>query len=73
MDYRQTLINAFDSYCEKSGLAPATVSTRVVNDGKFYDGLTKGKGVTMKRFERAMQWFRENKPPKRTNGKNGHG
>lgn len=63
MDSTTKLISAFQEYGRRTGLRPATVSTRVANDGKFYDGLLEGKGITMKRYEKIMRWFEENMPP----------
>jgi len=62
MNSKDTLISAFDRYCELTGLAPATVSTKVANDGKFYDSVKAGSGFTMKRYEKIMRWFQENTP-----------
>ncbi len=65
MDYRSKLLDLFDSYCEASGLAPATVSTMVMNHGGFYDRLKSGGGITMRTYEHATNWFKTNKPKKK--------
>lgn len=70
MDHRQIVISAFDRHCEITGLAPATVSTQVVADGKFYDRVKRGGGFTTKTFERVMQWFKEHTPTEKLNSVN---
>jgi len=62
MDFRDNLITAFNRYCEITGLQPATVSTKVTNDGKFYESILNGAGCTMKRYEHIMEWFKVNTP-----------
>lgn len=65
MDYRSNIIEAKNRYCEITGLAPATVATKVANDGKFFDRIEAGKGFTMATYEKVMEWFKENTPKKK--------
>lgn len=65
MNTKQEIIDAFDRYCELTGLSKATVSTKVMNDGKFYDRITGDSGCTMATYEKAMNWFKEHTPKKK--------
>lgn len=60
IDYRQELLSRARRYCEASGLALATVSNKVMNDGKFFDRLAAGKGCTVDTYGKVMRWFDEN-------------
>lgn len=68
MDSREKLLEAKNRYCEATGLAQATVATKVMNDGKFFDRIEDGKGFTMGTYEKVMRWFKENTPKKKRNG-----
>lgn len=70
MDYRENIIQAKNRYCEITGLAAATVATKVMNDGKFFDRVEEGKGFTMDTYEKVMRWFQDNMPGK-LNGQKG--
>ena len=56
------MLAACDRYCELTGRARATVSTLVMNDGKFFDRIASGKDFRMGTFERVMGWFAANTP-----------
>lgn len=66
MDLRDNLITAFKTYCERTGLAPATASTKAANDGKFYDSLLTGAGFTERRYYKVMDWLKQNTPTNKT-------
>jgi hypothetical protein len=68
-DYRVNIIEVFERYCAATGNAPATVSTKVMNHGEFYKRIKAGSDFTTDTYERVMEWFRVNKPQKRTRKK----
>lgn len=52
------LVRLGESYAKAHGLALATVSTRVFNDGKVLGRLKAGCDITMGRYHTALDWFR---------------
>ena len=66
MDYRQQLLAVADEFARATDRSIARVSTMVRNDGKFLDGLRRGRGCTMDTFNAAMQWFSDNWPASAT-------
>lgn len=62
MTPRETLKKMLDRHCEATGLAPATVATKAVNDGKFFDRIFSGGGFTTDTYARAIKWFEDNAP-----------
>jgi hypothetical protein len=55
-------MKVIDGYCAAAGLAEATVSTRVFNDGKRITEVRAGADIGMRRVEKAIQWFSDNWP-----------
>ena len=60
MDYRKQLLEAVEVCCARTGLARATIATKVVNDGKFFDRIEAGGGFTMRTFEAFIRFFEQN-------------
>lgn len=72
MNYKDTILKAVKSYCEKTGREPGGVANIIVNDGKFFDRLESGGGCTMATYEKVMSWFAEHtptEPSKKVNNK----
>lgn len=57
-----TLLLVSDAFCASTGIAEATLSSRVFNDGKRLAAVRAGKDIGARRVERAMRWFSENWP-----------
>lgn len=57
-----SLFTLIDVYCVATGLAEATVSTRLFSDGKRIASLRLGGDMGVRRLERALQWFSDNWP-----------
>jgi hypothetical protein len=70
MDHRTEILEAKNLYCSLTGLAPATVATKAVNDGKFFDRLESGGDITSRMHKKVMTWFKEHTPKKKR--QNGH-
>lgn len=58
----QWILKKAEKYCKLSGIAPATLSTKIMNDGKFLDRVAAGKGFTNISFHKIKNWFGENMP-----------
>jgi hypothetical protein len=56
------LLETARRYCEATGLALATVSTRAVNDGKCLGRVANGGQITQNNFLRGMRWFSDHWP-----------
>lgn len=56
------LLSEAKRYCSMTGIAPATLSTKIMNDGKFLDRVKAGKGFTSKTYYKVKDWFSENMP-----------
>jgi hypothetical protein len=50
------------AYGAATGLAEATISTRVFNDGQRIEMLRSGRDVGVRKLERAIQWLSDNWP-----------
>lgn len=61
-DSRTRLINAAQTYKEKTGRALSGVSMEVVNDHKFLDRFIDGAGCTIDTFDKFILWFQQNTP-----------
>jgi hypothetical protein len=57
-----SLLTLAETYCVATGLAEATVSTRVMKDGKRLDAIRAGKDIGARRLAEAIQWFSDNWP-----------
>ncbi len=51
-----------DRYCLAANIAPATLSTRLFNDGKRIALLRSGGDIGTRQYARAMEWFKNNWP-----------
>lgn len=55
--YEEMLLSAADAYHVKTGKAYSTLGILVANDGKFFDRIRNGGGVTTPVFKRVVSWF----------------
>lgn len=62
MSLKQELLDAANKHKEKTGLTLTTISSYVMNDGKFFDNLQAGKSCTIDTYEKVMSWFKKNTP-----------
>jgi len=62
MEYRSRLLLVAQTFAEVQHLSLARVSTKVRNDGKFFDRIEKGAGCTVDTYELVMQWFSDRWP-----------
>lgn len=53
------LLTKADAYCETAKISRARLATLVANDGKFFDRIEGGGGLTVKMYERFIAYFRE--------------
>lgn len=58
----EQLLKAVDLYCESARLSPATISTRIFNDGQKIGRLRAGGDVTTGWHRKAMVWLSVNWP-----------
>ena len=56
------LIQEVEAYANERGLAPATIISRAVNNGRLYGRLKAGFGCNMKTAERIRAFMAENPP-----------
>lgn len=59
MDLKQHLIERAEKYCERRGIAMATLATKVAGDGKFFKRLERGGTFTADMYSRFMKFFDE--------------
>jgi hypothetical protein len=57
-----TFLAIVDAYCEATRLAEATVSDRVMNDGKRIKAIRAGRDIGVRRMREAVRWFSDNWP-----------
>lgn len=57
-----SLMTLVDTFCAATGLAEATLSTRVMKDGKRLEAIRAGKDIGTRRLAEAIQWFSDNWP-----------
>jgi hypothetical protein len=57
-----SLMTLVESFCAATGLAEATVSTRLLKDGKRLEAIRAGKDIGTRRLGEAIQWFSDNWP-----------
>lgn len=56
-DLTAELLRATADFCERTGMSRARLATIVINDGKFFDRIERGGGLTVKTYERFMAHF----------------
>ena len=56
------LLTLVDGYCEATGLAEATLSSRLFNDGKRLTEVRHGADIGIRRLERALVWLSRHWP-----------
>lgn len=59
MDLTAHLLSAAEAHCERTGMSKARLATIVVNDGKFFERIEGGGGLTVKTYERFMAYLAE--------------
>lgn len=59
MDLKAELLAEADAYCTEAGISRARLATLVANDGKFFNRIDAGAGLTIKMFERFKTYFRD--------------
>lgn len=59
---RRALLDRANDYAALTGLKLGTVSDRCAGDGKFLFDVQAGKGFTVDRYQKAMDWFDANWP-----------
>lgn len=64
LDLTADLIARADAYCEATGKSKARLATIVANDGKFFDRIASGGGMTTRMYERFIAYFAANPAPK---------
>jgi len=72
MDLKSALIAAADRYCETAEISKARLATLVANDGKFFQRIESGGGLTLKMYERFMAYFRTHPPEKHGSHRSAH-
>jgi hypothetical protein len=55
-------LSLVDAYRKATGLAEATISTRVMKDGKRLRELRAGRDIGVRRLEEAITWFSDHWP-----------
>jgi hypothetical protein len=56
------LVNLAECYRAHRKLTLITVSSYAARDGKYFDGLKKGRGCTIRRYNALLRWFSDNWP-----------
>ncbi|HEX3065177.1 MAG TPA: hypothetical protein VHQ39_06830 [Dongiaceae bacterium] len=56
-DLTTHLLRSAEAYCRRTGLSKARLATIVINDGKFFDRVAAGGGLTVKTYEKFMAHF----------------
>ena len=59
MDLKAELLRHADKYCADAGISKPRLATLVANDGKFFDRVEGGGGLTVKMYERFMVFFHQ--------------
>jgi hypothetical protein len=67
LDLKADLIARADAYCEATGRSKARLATIVANDGKFFDRIASGGGMTTRMYERFLAYFATNPAPEKSN------
>jgi hypothetical protein len=65
MDLKADLVAKADTYCDTANISRARLATLVANDGKFFDRITEGGGLTVRMYERFLQYFKDHPASKR--------
>lgn len=65
MTLQEKLISKIEKYASDNGLKPSTVGLKIFGDGKRYDRIKNGGGITLRSIEKAENWFTSNKSEKK--------
>lgn len=71
MDLKSELLAQADEYCATARISKARLATLVANDGKFFDRIEGGGGLTIKMYERFLTYFRANPASERASADRG--
>lgn len=71
MDLKAELLTEADTYCSTAKISRARLATIVANDGKFFDRIEGGGGLTIKMYERFKRFFREHPAADRPSAQKG--
>lgn len=62
MNLAEILLRCADAYGEAKKLARPTVSALILRDSRVFDRVDRGGSISIRNFERAMQWFSDHWP-----------
>ncbi|RVT99075.1 hypothetical protein EOD42_02920 [Rhodovarius crocodyli] len=62
MTLEADLIRCADAYCAAKGIARATLSTLLMNDGRSLERVAIGGSLTVRIWQRSMSWLSANWP-----------
>ncbi len=65
MNLTEQLLACVETFCDAKGIAEATLSTRLFNDGSTLARIRSGGSLTVRSYEKAMAHFAENWPADR--------
>lgn len=58
MDLSANMLALADRYCAEKKISRSRLATIVVNDGKFFDRIDKGGSLTVRTYERFIEFFK---------------
>ncbi len=56
------ILKLAEAYASHTGRKVSTLGAYTVNDGKFFERLSKGGGCTLRTAARVVQWFADHWP-----------
>lgn len=59
MSMREQILLGIEHYAAANGLKPSTIGLKIFGDGKRYNRIKDGGGITDRTYERARAWFEE--------------
>jgi hypothetical protein len=63
MEHLNSFLLVVETYCAATRQAEATLSSRMLSDGKRLSAIRKGSDIGVRRLRQAMQWLSDNWPP----------
>lgn len=60
-DLTAELLRAAAAHCKQTGISRARLATIVINDGKFFERVEAGGGLTVRTYEKFMAYFAEHR------------
>lgn len=61
-ELRSHLLHLAATYSDATGVSPATIGKRAINDNTFFQRLEAEAGFTVKTFDRVVGWLSDNWP-----------